>query len=123
MCCYTLEYPPDGTQKQWPHWFKDRSTFSPVNRPILAFPLVLFLHHAKSNVVVLFMLSRPNAAGPWTVTSIYDELRCRDTTALKHLMSGYVASPAVSSVALKLPSIPALCAALTSKVSASMAST
>lgn len=71
---------------------------------------------AKNNVVVLFMLSRPSAAGPWTVTSIYDELRCRDTTALKHLMSGYVASPAVSSVALKLPSIPALCAALTSKV-------
>eukprot|EP00752_Nemacystus_decipiens_P017245 g15449.t1 len=51
----------------------------------------------QNNVVVLFVLSRPNAAGPWTVTSIYDELRCRDTTALKHLMSGYVASPAVSS--------------------------
>ena len=85
----------------------DRRSFAPP-----------FLRDAKNNVVVLFVLSRPNAAGPWTVTSIYDELRCRDTTALKHLMSGYVASPAVSSVALKLPSIPALCAALTSKASA-----
>ena len=70
----------------------------------------------KNNVVVLFMLSRPSASSPWTVTAIYDELRCRDTTALKHLMSGYVASPSISAVAQKLPSIPALCAALTSKV-------
>lgn len=70
----------------------------------------------QNNVVVLFMLSRLNASSPWIVTAIYDELRCHDTTALKHLMSGYVASPAISAVAMKLPSIPALCAALTSKV-------
>lgn len=98
--------------------FKNVYIFRPADRPSFALPTMPFLHDAKNNVVVLFMLSRPNAAGPWTVTSIYDELRCRDTTALKHLMSGYVASPAVSSVALKLPSIPALCAALTSKVNA-----
>ncbi|CAB1099995.1 unnamed protein product [Ectocarpus sp. CCAP 1310/34] len=72
-------------------------------------------HDQQNNVVVLFMLSRLNASSPWIVTAIYDELRCHDTTALKHLMSGYVASPAISAVAMKLPSIPALCAALTSK--------
>lgn len=93
---------------------KNTGNIFPAHRPSFAPP---FLHGAKSNVVVLFVLSRPNAAGPWTATSIYDELRCRDTTALKHLMSGYVASPAVSSVTLKLPSIPALCAAVTSKAS------
>lgn len=82
---------------------------------VFSHPFVV-LHGLKNNVVVLFQLSRPNATSPWTVTAIYDELKCRDTTALKQLMSGYVASPATSSVALKLPSISALCAALTSKV-------
>ena len=63
------------------------------------------------------MLSRRNARTPWEAHTIYEELRCRDTAALKHLMSGYVASPSGSVVAQKLPSIPAVCAALTSKVS------
>lgn len=81
-------------------------------RPILGRPHT----YCQNNVAILFMLSRPNARSPWAVRTIYDELRCRDTTALKHLMSGYVVSPACSAVAQKLPSIPALCAALTSKV-------
>lgn len=85
-------------------------------RSPVALLLLFALKQFKNNVVVLFQLSRLNAATPWTVTAIYDELKCRDTTALKHLMSGYVASPATSAVALKMPSIPALCAALTSKV-------
>lgn len=64
----------------------------------------------------LFVIARNSYRDPWKVTTLYDEVKCRDTTALKHLMSGYVASPSISAVALKLPSIPALCAALTSKV-------
>lgn len=66
--------------------------------------------------MILLVLSRSNARESWRVSAVCDDLRCSDTTALKYLMSGYVACPAVSAVALKLSSIPALCAALTSKV-------